>query len=105
LQLVPSLSSRKPAFPEWSFRISLSALPADTPSRHGLTSGPERPPAATRTRVRSSATSSKELLKPGDVFYIPSGVPHDGRNPGATKAALLSTFVAEQGKPLSTPVP
>jgi quercetin dioxygenase-like cupin family protein len=44
-------------------------------------------------------------LKPGDVFYIPSGVPHDGRNPGATKAALLSTFVAEQGKPLSTPVP
>src|SRR5262245_35341352 len=44
-------------------------------------------------------------LKPGDVFYIPSGVPHDGRNPGSTKAALLSTFVAEQGKPLATPVP
>jgi quercetin dioxygenase-like cupin family protein len=44
-------------------------------------------------------------LKPGDVFYIPSGVPHDGRNPGPTKAALLSTFVAEQGKPLATPVP
>ena len=44
-------------------------------------------------------------LKPGDVFYIPSGVPHDGRNPGTTKAALLSTFVAEQGKPLATPVP
>jgi quercetin dioxygenase-like cupin family protein len=44
-------------------------------------------------------------LKPGDVFYIPSGVPHDGRNPGTTNAALLSTFVAEQGKPLATPVP
>jgi mannose-6-phosphate isomerase-like protein (cupin superfamily) len=44
-------------------------------------------------------------LKPGDVFYIPMGVPHDGRNPGTTKAALLSTFVAEQGKPLATPVP
>src|SRR5262245_59308234 len=44
-------------------------------------------------------------LKPGDVFFIPSGVPHDGRNPGTTKAALLSTFVAEQGKPLATPVP
>ena len=43
--------------------------------------------------------------KPGDVFYIPMGVPHDGRNPGTTKAALLSTFVAEQGKPLATPVP
>jgi quercetin dioxygenase-like cupin family protein len=44
-------------------------------------------------------------LKPGDVFFIPSGVPHDGRNPGAAKAALLSTFVAEPGKPLTSPVP
>lgn len=44
-------------------------------------------------------------LKPGDVFYIPSGVPHDGRNPGSTKAALLSTFVAEHGKPLAAPIP
>jgi quercetin dioxygenase-like cupin family protein len=44
-------------------------------------------------------------LKAGDVFYIPAGVAHDGRNPGTTKAALLSTFVAEQGKPLATPVP
>jgi quercetin dioxygenase-like cupin family protein len=42
-------------------------------------------------------------LKPGDVFFIPAGVRHDGHNPGAVKAALLSVFVAEQGKPLATP--
>lgn len=44
------------------------------------------------------------VLKPGDVFFIPAGVPHNGRNLGTTKAALLSVFVAETGKPLATPV-
>jgi len=42
-------------------------------------------------------------LRQGDVFFIPSGVPHDGHNPGTGKAALLSTFVAEKDQPLATP--
>jgi len=43
-------------------------------------------------------------LKAGDVFFIPAGVPHNGRNAGGTKASILSVFVAEQGKALAVPV-
>ena len=50
--------------------------------------------------VEGRATVS---LRQGDVFFIPSGVPHDGHNPGAGTAAILSTFVAEQNQPLATP--
>jgi quercetin dioxygenase-like cupin family protein len=46
-----------------------------------------------------------QTLKPGDVFFIPAGVPHDGHNVGSTKAALLSVFVVEKGRPLATPAP
>jgi oxalate decarboxylase/phosphoglucose isomerase-like protein (cupin superfamily) len=40
----------------------------------------------------------------GDVFFIPAGVAHDGRNVGQTKAALVSVFFADDGKPLASPV-
>jgi quercetin dioxygenase-like cupin family protein len=50
--------------------------------------------------VEGRATAT---LRQGDVFYIPSGVPHDGHNPGSVKAAILSTFFAEQDKPLASP--
>jgi quercetin dioxygenase-like cupin family protein len=43
------------------------------------------------------------VLKAGDTFFIPAGVIHDGRNLGNVRAALVSTFVVEAGKPLASP--
>jgi quercetin dioxygenase-like cupin family protein len=102
-------------------RVVLQDQPLSVAGRHAVTARADFEPGANAGR---HAHPGEELgyilegtvelsvhgrptvtLKPGDVFYIPSGVPHDGRNPGTTKAALLSTFIAEQGKPLATPVP
>jgi quercetin dioxygenase-like cupin family protein len=44
------------------------------------------------------------LLVGGSAVALPAGVAHDGRNTGVTKAALVSVFFAEEGKPLATPV-
>jgi quercetin dioxygenase-like cupin family protein len=43
-------------------------------------------------------------LQAGEVFFIPAGVVHAGRNPGAGAAKVLANYVVEKGKPLSTPV-
>jgi quercetin dioxygenase-like cupin family protein len=43
-------------------------------------------------------------LKAGDVFYIAQGAVHQAINHGATTAKLSAVFVAEKGKPLTTPV-
>ena len=43
-------------------------------------------------------------LKAGDVFHIPSGKVHQGINSGSATAKLAVVFVAEKGKPLTTPV-
>ena len=39
----------------------------------------------------------------GDVFFIPAGVVHNGRNTGSVKTTLIGTYVVESGKPLSAP--
>jgi len=102
-------------------RAVLRDQPLSVTARHAVTARAEFGPGAAAGRhahpgeeigyiLEGTVELSVEgrptvTLKPGDVFYIPMGVPHDGRNPGTTKAALLSTFVAEPGKPLATPVP
>jgi quercetin dioxygenase-like cupin family protein len=43
-------------------------------------------------------------LKAGDVFFVPAGVPHDGRNVGTVPAKVLATYVVEKGKPVASPV-
>lgn len=43
-------------------------------------------------------------LKAGEVFFVPPGVVHDGRNAGAGQAKVLATYVIEKGKPVATPV-
>ncbi len=43
-------------------------------------------------------------LKPGDVFYIAPGKIHQGFNNGSATAKLSVVFIAEKGKPLTTPV-
>src|SRR5881398_2701651 len=44
-------------------------------------------------------------LKAGDVFYVPAGVVHDGKNVGSGPAKVLATYVVEKGKPVATPAP
>ncbi|HEV8393023.1 MAG TPA: cupin domain-containing protein [Vicinamibacterales bacterium] len=100
-------------------RIVLQDHPLTVAGRHAVSARADFAPGATAGRhthpgeeigyilegtvelaVEGRATT---LLRQGDVFFIPSGVPHDGHNPGPGKAALLSTFVAEQNQPLATP--
>jgi quercetin dioxygenase-like cupin family protein len=45
-----------------------------------------------------------KTLKAGDAFFIPAGTVHAAKNGGKGAAAVLSTYVIEKGKPLSTPV-
>ena len=42
-------------------------------------------------------------LNAGEVFFIPAGVVHDGRNIGAGPAKVLATYVVEKGKPVASP--
>ena len=44
-----------------------------------------------------------QTLKTGDVFFVPAGVVHNGRNTGSVKTTLIGTYVVESGKPLSAP--
>jgi quercetin dioxygenase-like cupin family protein len=42
-------------------------------------------------------------LKAGDVFFVPAGMVHDGKNVGKGKAVVLATYVVEKGKPVASP--
>ena len=46
---------------------------------------------------------AQQTFKPGDVFFVPAGVVHNGRNPGSVKTTFIGTYVVEMGKPLSAP--
>jgi quercetin dioxygenase-like cupin family protein len=43
-------------------------------------------------------------LKKGEVFFVPAGVVHDGKNVGKGKAVVIATYVVEKGKPVATMV-
>ena len=45
-----------------------------------------------------------QRLKAGDSFFNPAGVPHEGKNVGATKVRIVGTYFVEKVKPLTTPV-
>ena len=44
-----------------------------------------------------------QTLRPGEVFFVPAGIVHNGRNTGAVKTTFVGTYVVESGKPLSAP--
>ena len=46
---------------------------------------------------------ARQTFKPGDVFFVPAGVVHNGRNTGSVKTTVIGTYVVESGKPLSAP--
>ena len=43
------------------------------------------------------------MVKAGEVFFVPAGVVHDGRNVGSGKAVVLATYIVETGKPVASP--
>ena len=43
-----------------------------------------------------------QTVKPGDVLFVPAGIPHSAKNVGTTNGAELATYVVEKGKPLVT---
>jgi len=43
-------------------------------------------------------------LKAGQVFFVPAGVVHDGKNVGKGPLKVLATYVVEKGKPVATAV-
>jgi quercetin dioxygenase-like cupin family protein len=43
------------------------------------------------------------IVKAGDGFQVPAGVPHAGGKPGTKKAVITATYVVEKGKPLASP--
>ena len=42
-------------------------------------------------------------LKAGDVFFVPAGIVHDGKNVGSGPAKVFATYVVEKGKPVASP--
>jgi quercetin dioxygenase-like cupin family protein len=45
-----------------------------------------------------------KTVKAGEVFFVPAGLVHDGKNIGSGKAVVLATYVVEKGKPVASPV-
>ncbi len=43
------------------------------------------------------------ILKPGDVFFIPAGVIHEGINTSSGTSKVIATYVVEKGKPVASP--
>jgi quercetin dioxygenase-like cupin family protein len=44
-----------------------------------------------------------KTVKAGEVFFVPAGMVHDGRNVGSGKAVVLATYIVETGKPVASP--
>jgi quercetin dioxygenase-like cupin family protein len=42
-------------------------------------------------------------IKPGESFFVPAGVVHDGRAEGSGVVKVLATYIVEKGKPLASP--
>ncbi len=44
-----------------------------------------------------------QTLKAGEVFFIPAGTVHSGKNTSNAPTVVISTYIVQKGKPLSTP--
>jgi hypothetical protein len=52
---------------------------------------------------RGAAVSTR--CRAGDSFFIEAGKIHEGINTGGVPVKVVATFVAEKGKPLTSPAP
>jgi quercetin dioxygenase-like cupin family protein len=89
--------------PEREVVMALVELPP------GTAEGPHTHPAEVFAFVQEGTISLENegkptvVLKAGDVFYIAPGKIHQAINNGSVTAKLAAVFVAEKGKPLTTP--
>jgi len=90
------------------------------PDREGVMAKVEIPPGATEGKhthpadafafvlegeiVQEIDGKPTVTLKAGDVFHVPPNTVHCATNKGSVPARLAVVFVAEKGKPLTTPV-
>jgi quercetin dioxygenase-like cupin family protein len=44
-----------------------------------------------------------QMLRAGDVAFVPAGAKHQAKNVGSGKGAVLATYIVEKGKPLVIP--
>jgi quercetin dioxygenase-like cupin family protein len=88
--LAAAPSAQQPGFT----RAQLQDQPLSVPGRHAVVARAEFVPGG---------QAGKHTLKAGEVFFVPAGVVHDGRNTGKGKAVVLATYIVETGKPVATP--
>jgi quercetin dioxygenase-like cupin family protein len=100
-------------------RTPLQDQPISVPGHHGVTARVEIGPGVESGRHTHPGEEfgyvlegvlqleidgrALQILKTGDVFFVPAGVVHNGRNTGSGKTTLIGTYVVESGKPLSAP--
>jgi quercetin dioxygenase-like cupin family protein len=100
-------------------RTPLQDQPISVPGHHGVTARVEIGPGVESGRHTHPGEEfgyvlegvlqleidgrALQILKTGDVFFVPAGVVHNGRNTGSVKTTLIGTYVVESGKPLSAP--
>ncbi len=116
LGTMPSASAQAPGFK----RIELQKHDVGTTGREAVVARAEFDPGAATPRhthpgeefayvLEGELTIEVEgkppvKLKAGDVFFVPAGQVHVGRNAGKTPTVVLSTYIIEKGKPLAVPV-
>jgi quercetin dioxygenase-like cupin family protein len=117
LAVAPSLNAQQPPSVKRNLVLKQDM---ETPGREAVMAWVELPPGSAEGRQTHPAevyvfveegTISLEnegkptaTLKAGEVFYIAPGKIHQAINNGNVTAKLAAVFVAETGKPLTTPV-
>ncbi len=100
-------------------RTPLQDQPISVPGHHGVTARVEIGPGVESGRHSHPGEEfgyvlegvlrleidgrAVQIVKTGDVFFVPAGAVHNGRNTGSIKTTLIGTYVVESGKPLSAP--
>ena len=90
-------------------RTPLQDQPISVAGHHGVESGRHMHPGEEFGYVLEGTLQLEidgrppQTFKTGDVFFVPAGVVHNGRNTGSVKTTLIGTYVVESGKPLSAP--
>lgn len=54
--------------------------------------------------VEIELEGATRTLKAGEAFAIPAGKPHNATNLSAGPVTIVSTYIIEKGKPLTTPM-
>jgi quercetin dioxygenase-like cupin family protein len=77
----------------------------------GTCAGRHTHPGAETSYVMEGSATLKvagqpdRIVKAGESFQLPPGVPHDGCTSPGEGFKVLATYIVEKGKPLATPAP